>query len=546
MPLMGSAQILFSESFDNTTFPPTGWTRSSSSGFMWSRATSSSFPSGITPHSGAGMAKFNSWSYSSGSTELITPAINFASSTGVKVVSFWVYRESGYNSSGDRIEAFVNTSATSSGGTSLGTVNRAMGLSPTVSSAGWYQYSFQVPGSFTGTTNYIIFKATTAWGNDTHMDDVAVENYTPCGVPTNLTTTGLTSTTATINWTGVSGSFGYQYVVNQTATDPASTATLTPTTSTSISLTGLTPNTTYYMHVRNKCNSGGTGFSGISAWVNYAFTTYPPCTAPSGFTVTDLAPNSATVSWRRLISASSYDYIVDQSSTTPQASTGAVNTIDSFASLTGLTEDTWYYVHIKANCAGGEISPWSLDSFLTPVPCRQPVVSIDYINTDQAVASWPAVKTATDYEFAIKKTSTAPELGTKIQSNSQLLTALVDGQQYYVFVRSHCNSLGIIDKSPWTMASFKTFPLSVNDVNNNAHGIAVYPNPVKDMLTIKLNGKADNNAQVIVSDMTGKVVAQAIVQQDETHVDFSKLTPGIYLVKYSSGTYHEVIKVVKE
>ena len=491
------------------------------------------------------MAMFNSWSYSSGSTELVTPAINFATSSGVKVVSFWVYRESGYNSSGDRIETFINTAATSSGGTSLGTVNRAMGLSPTVSTAGWYQYSYQIPSSFTGTSNYIIFRATTAYGNDTYLDDVAVENFIPCTVPSALQTSGLTSTTATISWGAVSGSFGYQYVVNQTAADPTASATLTNTTSNSVSLTGLTPATTYYMHVRNKCNSGGTGFSGISAWVNYAFTTYPPCTAPAGFTLSNLTPSSATISWRRLISASNYDYIIDQTRDEPTASTGAVNTIDSSANLTGLAEDTWYYVHIKAHCAGGEMSPWSLDSFKTPVPCRKPQVSIDYINTDQAVATWPAVKTATHYEFAVKKTASLPDLGTKIETNSQLLTALLDGQQYYVFVRAHCNSLGIIGESEWTMASFKTFPLSVNNVNGDAKGIAVYPNPVKNMLTIKLNGKADE-AKVAIADMTGKVVVVAALQQQETNVDLSKLTPGIYLVKYTSGAYHETIKIVKE
>ncbi|RYE21267.1 MAG: T9SS type A sorting domain-containing protein [Sphingobacteriales bacterium] len=546
MPFAGNAQILLSESFDNSGFPPTGWTRSTSSGFMWTRITSSSWPSGITPHSGAGMAMFNSFTYSSGSTELVTPVINFTTSSGVKVVSFWMYRESGYNSSGDRVETYINTTPSSSGGTLLGTVNRAMGLTPTASSAGWAQYSFQVPSSFAGATNYIIFKAVTAWGYDTHFDDVSVENFIPCGVPTSPVTSGLSSTNATISWTAVSGSFGYQYVLNTTATDPASTAVLTTQTANTKSFTGLTPNTTYYMHVRNKCNSGGTGFSGISNWVNYAFTTYPPCTAPSGFMVNNLTPNSATVSWKRLISASSYDYIVDQSMQTPGASTGAVNTIDSSASLTGLNEDTWYYVHIKANCAGGEISPWSLDSFKTPIPCRKPQVTIDYINTDQAVASWPIVPTATYYEYAIKKTSSLPDVGTKIEAHSQLLTALLDGQQYYIFVRSHCNSLNIIGESDWSMASFKTFPLSVNDMNNNAKGIAVYPNPVKDLLTIKLSGKAEANAMVIVTDMTGKLVTQSQLKQDETNVDFSSVAPGIYLVKYTSGTYHEVIKIVKE
>jgi hypothetical protein len=70
----------------------------------------------------------------------------------------------------------------------------------------------------------------------------------PCPVPTSPTATAITSSTATVGWTGVAGSVGYDYVVDQNAGNPS--ATPTTTTGTSVNLTGLTPSTNYYLHVR--------------------------------------------------------------------------------------------------------------------------------------------------------------------------------------------------------------------------------------------------------------------------------------------------------
>ncbi len=172
---------LLTESFDNTTFPPTGWTRTSSGTLTWARLTAGVFPS-QSPHSGAGEANFNSWYVSSGSADLVTPAISFVGGTGIQV-SFWMYRDNGYLSTADKVDVYVNTSATSTGGTLLGTVNRATNLTPTVSANGWNQYTFVVPSTFTTATNYIIFKGTSQFGNDIFIDDVSIDNPVCGGTP---------------------------------------------------------------------------------------------------------------------------------------------------------------------------------------------------------------------------------------------------------------------------------------------------------------------------------------------------------------------------
>lgn len=177
-----NAQITNSESFDGTTFVPTGWTNEYVSGTTtntWSRVTSGSNPT-QSPHSGAGEAMFASYSYSSSVRCIITPAYDLSGrGSNTPTVSIWMYRDNGYSSTADKIDVMINTSATQSGATTLGTINRSRSLAPTVGSDGWYQYTFNVPAGFNGSTNYLILKATSQWGNNIFVDDVSWQSYPP-------------------------------------------------------------------------------------------------------------------------------------------------------------------------------------------------------------------------------------------------------------------------------------------------------------------------------------------------------------------------------
>lgn len=361
----------------------------------------------------------------------------------------------------------------------------------------------------------------------------------PCPPPTAPYASGILSSAATVGWAPVTGSVGYEYVVNTNSADP--TGSGTPTSSTSVNLSGLNPSTTYYLHVRNKCSS-----TSASVWVTFSFTTLPPCYPPVGFNVTNLTPNSATINWAVWPSALDYDYIVDQSNTTPTSTTAATNTTLTTANLSALLENTWYFVHIRSNCALGEKSGWSLDSFLTPIPCRAPVITIDHINTTEAVAYWAPVVTAVSYEYAITKSPTPPVLGTKYDFTSIHTSALDDGQDYYIHARSQCVCLGIQSTSPWGTASFKTFPTNVNNAGGAGFRIAAFPNPIKDVMTIQVSGTRDGEATITVTEVSGKVVRSVNVLGEKTNVDMGGLAAGMYMVKYTDQSHSEMIKINKQ
>ena len=71
-----NAQIVNKESFDNTTFLPTGWSAVGTTN-LWSRRTTGTFPT-CTPASGAGMVRFASRGVAANTTQTIsTPVIDY-------------------------------------------------------------------------------------------------------------------------------------------------------------------------------------------------------------------------------------------------------------------------------------------------------------------------------------------------------------------------------------------------------------------------------------------------------------------------------------
>src|SRR6185369_16199978 len=83
---------------------------------------------------------------------------------------------------------------------------------------------------------------------------------TTCSIPSGLSTTGITISSATANWSPVSGA--NSYAVDYKASSSGSWISLTSaTTSLSWNLSGLPASTSFDWRVRTNCSSGSSGYA---------------------------------------------------------------------------------------------------------------------------------------------------------------------------------------------------------------------------------------------------------------------------------------------
>ncbi len=401
------------------------------------------------------------------------------------------------------------------------------------------------PGAVPGTTRLrvmCVFGTTTYTACQANLSFGEVEDYTcvitsPCPKPTSAPATLINSVSAQINWNALAGSLKYDYIVDSTMPGAAilSTAGSVLPPATSAFVTGLKPNAQHYARVRSYCTA-----TGFSLWDTMAFFTLPACEVPSGFLASGIDSNSANFQWTSKPNANQYQYVVDRIRTAPSSATGSISTTNAYVALPDtLQASTWYYVHIRSKCTQNDSSGWSLDSFRTPMPCRKPLLDMSYISANNAVVNWPAVISATHYEYYFGSLTTLPSSGTPVYIRTVQTPYLLPNSSYTLSVRSMCTDFG--NKTNLVTNP----PLSVNNVAAG-RPIAVYPNPVKDVLTVELGANIQGNAHVVITDVAGKVVRSLDVTQTKFDINMSNLANGIYQLKYSDAGHVEVLKLNKQ
>jgi hypothetical protein len=178
-----SIDAIWSESFDGLALP-SGWLNIQESGTgLYTFVGTGTYPT-CSPHSGAGMAEYNSFNINA-STAASLVSSSFSLTSGPSKLGFWMFRDSLYPTLTDKVDFMINTSPTSSGATLLGTINRAKTLAPIETGINnWYYYEFTIPTSFNTATNYLVMKATSQYGSNIFLDDISVSNLLTTDVGT--------------------------------------------------------------------------------------------------------------------------------------------------------------------------------------------------------------------------------------------------------------------------------------------------------------------------------------------------------------------------
>lgn len=245
-----------------------------------------------------------------------------------------------------------------------------------------YGYVASSPGNVTshsvlltnltkGTTYHFRVKSTDSDGRTSVSPDytfVTTDSTAP-PVISDVQVTGITATQATISWkTDQPSNSTVEYGLTASYGNTISDADMV--TNHSITITGLSPSTTYNFRVKSTNANNITGTS-----PNYTFTTLTPL-AVSEINVADIGNTTATITWKTNLPA---DSKVDYGMTQDLGLTryDAANVLNHSITLTGLTRNTTYYYRITSKDNDGQVIQSEVYSFITANHEEYPEIIVD-------------------------------------------------------------------------------------------------------------------------------------------------------------------------
>ncbi len=349
-------------------------------------------------------------------------------------------------------------------------------------------------------------------------------------VPTGMSVSGLSASTATLSWNAIAGVTNYT-VEYKTA---ASTSWISAgnTSSTSVSLTNLNVNTVYNWHVKTDC-------SNFTANGNFTTSNYT-CVKPSNLTATSITTSSAQLNWTAVAAAS--NYVVQYRISITSTWTTAGVTTNNFYALNGLFGSVTYKWRVKANCS----QYTTVATFSTPATsCLKPTgLAAQYIGGTWAYLSWTAVAGAAYYSVYYRVTGTPTYIlaGTSFYNNLYV-SGLTPSTSYDWRVKANCS-----------LNSAKSVFITTADTaqggsggNSYAQDFNFYPNPVAQQLIIQQKEKTDLSVVIEVSDVLGRI----IISQPTTNLemmttnyklDVSSLTAGVYFISLRDEKGNKQVK----
>lgn len=203
----------------------------------------------------------------------------------------------------------------------------------------------------------------------------------------NVGVTGITATSATIQWTTSQPADSQVAYGNTSAYGSLTTLDPTLVTAHSQTLTGLTPNTPVHYQVRSKIGSGLQYLAG-----DFVFTTAPNIVNGmiSGLIVSSITSSSATITWTTNVPANS---VIDYGPTSSYLlSTGTVDLVTSHSVvLYRLAPNTLYHYRAKSYDASGNADITNDATFMTTSDGVSPTiteVTASFVTSTTAAITW--------------------------------------------------------------------------------------------------------------------------------------------------------------
>ena len=605
----GQSQIVSTENFDATTYPPTGWSikPTITPTNLWGRRTAPFTNPVVTPHSGVAVSRFARNAAAGTKQTLITRAIDYTNrGTSAASLSFWMFRDSTAAANFDSIRVFANSIDTlDASAVYLGTIarNRSIAIPDTQSANGWYQYTFAIPTTFTGnTTTRFIFEGTAqttttgGQGANIYIDDVTFDEYPPIctGTPnvgnispsTNLICGGTGSAILSLS-APIIGLVGITYTWQQSA---SATGPWTSVGTNAITCnTGTITSTTYYQCVVN-CSYSSLSYTTpvdtlvVSANLPPVVTVSPAstvyCAGAAGVQL--VASGAVTYSWSPATGlntttsdtvnaspAANTQYIVRGTDAVGCWDTAAVNVAFNSGPVVGITAAPNDTV-----CIGNQV-------VLTSTPTT--VTGNTYLWSDSKITRRDTIIVSANITVSVVVTNTA---GCSLADTINI-TAIAPstanfgsgntGNTYYFsdssisatnWAWSFGDGNGSSNQNPtYTYSAAGTYtvtlvvtglcgndtmtqvivvgPESINTITKE-NALNVYPNPVHDKLNLELANQIISS--VSIKNYLGQKVLTATNPTNTKSISMSTntLAPGMYMAEVIANGRISSIKFIKQ
>ncbi len=593
------AQILVSEGFEGSTFPPAGWTRinaSTTGGRNWFATDDAGLERpDYPPRTGSKAMVYEYSGTSAANAWMITPSLNL---TAGKSYTIGFYYRVASASFPEKMKVTIGTANTvAAQTTTLWDNNGAATLTNNVYALGTTTYTPTATGNyFVGFNCYSAADQYVLLVDDITIEATAaaapscVTNSSPANGATNVNVYPLTLT-----WNASSTATSYDVYAG--TTNPPTTL-ITNTTGTTIRLTGGATNTTYYYYVvpRNSagaatgCNTNSTGF-----------TTQPPppvpandeCTAAINLGTTPI--NASTVSatqsmaadscagalgkanddiWYKITALSNGNATVSLTNVyiamdaVMQAYSGRCGGLtligcadqgfdgeNETMTLTNLVAGQTYYVRVFGFDSTGTEGPFTI----TATGPALPITLANFRGERQGnknVLHWTTETEQNNRGFELQRSANGVNFTTLFFVNSKAQNGNSSATLHYEvadtkpFGGNGYYRLKQVDKD--SKSALSNIVLLKGLKSTSLMLSNIYPNPARSVLNIVLSAPAGFETNIIVTDLAGKTVLKKLYKvvsgDNNIVVGVEKLPAGSYLIKAlcPDGCQTAVSKFVKQ
>lgn len=306
----------------------------------------------------------------------------------------------------------------------------------------WYNSVLNVSGLQPGTDYEWRVKSNCSNGatSDWSLGASFTTLTTTCSTPTGLYTTNVTESSATFNWSPVSGAQNYSVQI-RLPWGSWSYISGSPFNGTSASVYNLSPNTTYEWRVRANCSYGV--YSYWSSPVSFTTSGSFACTAPTDLATYNITQTTATWDWSPVSGAISYAVQWRYAGGTWYNLPGGPWT-GTALNIGGLQPGTAYEWRVRSNCSNWMVSDWSVPSAFTTQgsTCATPTgLYTSNVTESSATFNWDPVAGAQSYSVQIRLPwgSWTYISGSPFNGTSATVYNLSPGTTYEWRVRANCS-----------------------------------------------------------------------------------------------------------